>query len=123
MFCHFRILKTSFPKTIVFILICLFITSCKLYREPLSLNEALTENKGLVKLTLHNGDEFIYQSLEQEGSHIYGLQKSNDGIERIQLNNEDVKEVRYYNKTGSTVVKILGFGVVVGSVLLLGTMF
>ena len=97
-------------------------SGCKSYYQPTSLKEALTEQKGLVKVTMVNGEEYIFEALQSEGTTIYGIGKTRNGEERILLKEEDVKQVRRYNKSASTVFTLFSLGVLAGSGVLLGTM-
>jgi hypothetical protein len=122
MFSLFTVKLSRYGKAIFIIILFLSLSNCKSYYKPTSLNEAVKEKPGLVKLTLLNGDEYIYSSLETDGTNIYGIQETKEGTDRVLLKNEDVKEVRRYNKSASTCFGILGVGVVAGSAILIGSM-
>ncbi|GGK43592.1 MULTISPECIES: hypothetical protein [Flavobacteriaceae] len=96
------------------------IISCKVFHDPISLNEAANNTeKGYYKVTMHNGDEYIYERIElnSDNNYIGFLMKNKKPTETI-LKNEEIKSIQKQNKKSSGFSNILGFGVGIGSILL-----
>ena len=67
--------------------------SCKVYHDPISLNEAANNTEdGYYKVTMHNGDEFIYERIElnSDNNYIGFLVKDKKPVETV-LKSEEIK--------------------------------
>ncbi len=107
-------------KFIILIICSSLMLSCKVYQNPISLNEAANStSEGYYKVTMHNGDEYIYERIElnSDNNYIGFLMKNKKPTETI-LKNEEIKSIQKQNKKSSGVSNILGFGVGIGSILL-----
>ena len=95
------------------------IISCKVFHEPISLNEAANNSeKGYYKVTLNNGDEYIYQSILIENDAYFGITKNNNKITETPLIKSDIQSIQKQNTKASNLSNVLGVGVGIGSILL-----
>lgn len=111
--------KKYFLKLISLVLIFAVCFSCKLYKNPTTVNEALqnTDN-GYFKVNMKNGDEVIFEKIEKIDSIIYGIKTiENNEIKTVLIEN-DILNIQKQNKKSSNSFKIIGITVGIGSVLL-----
>ena len=104
---------------ILFISFCL-LQSCKVYQDPISLNEAVNNTaKGYYKVTMNNGDEFIYERIElnSDNNFIGFLVKDKMPVETV-LKSEEIKTIQKQNKNSSSFSNALGIGIGAGSIAL-----
>jgi hypothetical protein len=104
-----------------FVLLLLFssIVSCKVFQDPISLNEAANNTqKGYYKVTLNNGDEYIYQSILIEIDAYLGINKNKNEIIETPLNKNDILSIQKQNTKASGFSNVLGVVVGIGSILL-----
>jgi len=110
-----RLIFTPKKSHIKLLQICLFFMlfqACKLYQDPISIDEAVkTEEKGILKVTMMNGDEYIYEAIENVDNKYYGIYLVDDQKVKEQLNMELVKDVQKQNKKSSKGNNLLGLGV------------
>ena len=119
------ILKKTFSKHFLIIsglLFSLMLTQgCKAYKSPTNLAQAAnTEEKGVVKVTMVNGDEYIYENIEFSGDTYYGVKTENGEKVKTTLLKEEVLKVERKNKGG---LGVLGTIIVLGSVVMAILMF
>ena len=116
---RFLIIKSL--NRIITLLVCIcLLQSCKVYQNPISLNEAANNtSKGYYKVTMHNGDEFIYERIElnRDNNYIGFLVKDKKPVETV-LKSEEIKAIQKQNKNSSGFSNALGIGIGVGSVAL-----
>lgn len=117
------IIKKSFNKNFLkflgLIIVLILLQSCNVYKKSTNLEEASkVEQKGIVKVTLVNGDEYIYESIEQKDQTYYGV-KTVDG-EKINtvLLKEDVLKVERQNKKSSGFFSFTGIAIGAASIVL-----
>jgi len=116
---RFLIIKSLNKIITLLVCICL-LQSCKVYQNPISLNEAANNtSKGYYKVTMHNGDEFIYERIElnSDNNYIGFLVKDKKPVETV-LKSEEIKAIQKQNKNSSSFSNALGIGIGVGSVAL-----
>lgn len=108
-----------FNFSILLIVISL-LQSCKVFQDPISLNDAANSNsKSVIKVTMLNGDEYIYDKIELNNNNNYiGINKTPNEIIEIPLINSEIESVQLQNKKSSVLSNILGFGVGIGCVVL-----
>ena len=70
------------------------------------------------KVTLNNGDEFIYQNILIENDAFFGITKNKNEIIETPLDKSDILSIQKQNTKASTFSNVLGFGVGIGSILL-----
>ncbi|WP_298365539.1 hypothetical protein [uncultured Lutibacter sp.] len=117
--------KKEILKIFIFILFLTSVHSCKVFQDPISLNEAANNtSEGYYKVTMDDGEEFIYEKIElsNDGNYIGFVIKDNKPTETI-LIKENIKSVQKQDKKSSGFSNILGFGVGVGSIVLGVLMF
>ena len=121
-----NILSYKTFNNIITLCICLFLLqSCKVYQDPISLNEAANNtNEGYYKVTMNNGDEYIYEKIElnNDNNYVGFILVDKKPTETI-LNTFDIKSIQKQNKKSSGFSNVLGIGVGVGSIILGVLMF
>ncbi len=120
-----RIVKKTFNKNFLrilgLLLSLILIQGCKAYKSPTDLAQAAkTEEKGYLKVTMVNGDEYIYENIEYSGNIYYGVKTVDSEKTRTVLLKEDVLKVERRNKSG---IGVLGVVIGLGSVIMAILMF
>lgn len=93
--------------------------SCKVFQDPISLNDAANSNlNSVIKVTMLNGDEYIYDKIELNNNNYIGINKRPNEIVETPLINSEIQSVQIQNKKSSVLSNILGLGVGIGSVVL-----
>jgi len=106
-------------KFIVLIICSSLMLSCNVFQDPISLNEAANNTKkGYFKVTLNNGDEYIYESILIENDAYYGINKNKDKITETLLVKSDIQSIQKQNTKASSFSNVLGIGVGIGSIIL-----
>lgn len=106
-------------KFIVILFLCSLMVSCKVFQDPISLNEAANNTeKGYYKVTLNNGDEYIYQSISIEDDVYVGINKTNKEIIETPLIKSDIQSIQKQNTKASGFSNVLGVGVGIGCIVL-----
>jgi hypothetical protein len=112
----------DFLKILGLLLFLLLIQGCKAYKSPTNLEQAAkTEEKGVVKVTMVNGDEYIFENIKFIGDTYYGVKTVNAEKVKTVLLKEDVLKVERKNKKSSFTV--LGMAIGLGSVMMAIFMF
>ena len=117
------ILQKSFNKNVRkffgLLFVLMLFQSCKAYKSPTSLEQAAkTEEKGFVKVTMVNGDEYIYESIELGDGIYYGVKTQYSEKLKTALLKEEVLKVERQNKKASGIFSFMGITVGVASVIL-----
>lgn len=121
-------LKKSFNKNFLkylglFLLLTL-LQSCNVYKKSTTLEEASNvEQKGFIKVTMTNGDEYIYESIEQQEQAYYGVKTVNGEKIKTVLLKEDVLKVERQNKNTSGFFSVTGIVIGAASIVLAILMF
>ena len=117
--------KNGVLNYIILLIVVFFFQSCKVYQDPISLNDAAnSSSNGIIKVTMLNGDEYIYDKIEVNNNHNFiGINKRPNEILETPLINSEIKSIQLQNKKSSVLSNILGVGVGVGSVVLGVLMF
>ncbi|HSQ46921.1 MAG TPA: hypothetical protein VLM44_08395 [Lutibacter sp.] len=117
------IVKKSFNKNFLkflgLFIVLMLLQSCSAYKKSTNLDEASkVDQKGIVKVTLVNGDQYIYEAIELRKLTYYGI-KTVDG-EKIKtvLLKEDVMKVERQNKKSSGFFSVTGIVIGVASIVL-----
>ena len=113
-------LKRRFFNLVFLTIILVLIQSCKVYQNPISLNEAVNNTaKGYYEVTMNNGDEFIYERIElnSDNNFIGFLVKDKMPVETV-LKSEEIKTIQKQNKNSSSFSNALGIGIGAGSIAL-----
>ena len=106
-------------KILIFLVVFTLCQSCKVYQDPITLEEATTgNNEEYVKITMLNGDEFIYEDLEVVDGNYYGIHTKNDEKITTLLIKDEVKDVQKQNKKSSVLLNLFGITIGVASVFL-----
>lgn len=102
--------KSKFTSLLLSVLIAL--QSCAAYKDNSStLDEAVATN-GKVLVVKNDGAEFKLIKIEQIDGVYYGSIKTKIGIEKVRLNESDLKRISVWDKTASTWGTI---GIIAGS--------
>lgn len=117
------ILKKSFNKKfhkiLGLLLVLILLQSCKVYQKSTNLEQASqSEEKGFVKVTMANGDEYIYESIELKENNYYGVKTVNGEITKTALLKEDVLKVERQNKKSSGFLGLVGITIGIASIVL-----
>ena len=111
----------NFLRIFGLLLALMLIQGCKAYKSPTDLEQAAkTVEKGYVKVTMVNGDEYIYENIEFSGNTYYGIKTVDSEITKTVLLKEDVLKVERRNKSGLGAIGII---IGIGSVILAILMF
>lgn len=111
----------NFLKILGLLLVFSIFQSCKAYKSPTNLEQAANvDQKGYVKVTMVNGDEYIYETIEFNENTYYGVKTINSGKTKTILVKEEVLKVERRNKNS---FGLLGIVVGLGSVILAVLMF
>ena len=104
--------KKSHFKIFQICLLFILLQGCKLYQDPISIDEAVkTEEKGIIKVTMMNGDEYVYESIEVVDNKYYGIYNVDNQKMKEPLNIELIKDVQKQNRKSSKGNNMLGLGV------------
>ena len=110
--------KNYYLKLFKICLLFMLLQGCKLYQNPISIDEAVkTEEKGIVKVTMMNGDEYVYESIEVSDNKYYGVYLVDNQKMKEPLNIERIKDVQKQNRKSSKGNNLLGLGVAVLAVI------
>lgn len=113
------ILKKSFHKIFVLLLVFMLIQSCKSYQKSTNLEQASQSNeKGYVKVTMMNGNEYIFEAIDFSENTYYGVKTVNGEKVKTTLLKEDVLKVERQNKKSSGFFGVIGITIGVASIIL-----
>ncbi|MBE0424829.1 MAG: hypothetical protein IBX66_12995 [Lutibacter sp.] len=117
------ILKKSFSKNLLkflgLFLVLMLLQSCSAYKKSTNLEEASkVDQKGIVKVTMMNGDEYIYESIELKEDTYYGVKTVDGEKTKKVLLKEDVLKVERQNKKSSGFFSVTGIAIGVASIAL-----
>lgn len=119
-----KLFNKNFRKILGLLLVLLMLQSCKVYQKSTSLEQAAQEEgKGFVKVTMVNGDEYIYETIEYKENTYYGVKTVNGEITKTALLKETVLKVERQNKKSSGLFGLVGITIGVASVILAVLMF
>lgn len=110
--------RNIFYKILSIFLLLILSQSCKIYNNPVSIEQAVTNDEDkIVKITMNDGNEFVYESLEINDGLYYGIQ--NNGLEKVKtlLNKDEIQSVQLRKKNSSKGTNALGIGVGVLSII------
>ncbi len=97
----------------------MLLQSCSTYKKSTNLEEASrAEQEGVVKVTMTNGDQYIYESIELKENTYYGIKTIEGGKTQTVLLKEDVMKVERQNKKSSGFLSFTGIGIGIASVIL-----
>ena len=114
-----KIFNKNFHKILGLLLVLMLLQNCKVYQKSTNLEQASqSEEKGFVKVTMANGDEYIYESIEHKENNYYGVKTVNGEITKTALLKEDVLKVERQNKKSSGFFSITGIVIGVASIVL-----
>lgn len=114
-----KIFNKNFHKILALLLVLMLGQSCKVYQKSTNLEQASqSEEKGFVKVTMANGDEYIYETIELKENNYYGVKTVNGEIMKTALLKEDVLKVERQNKKSSGFFSVTGIVIGVASIVL-----
>lgn len=119
-----KLFNKNFHKILGLLLVLMMLQSCGAYKKSTNLEEAAqADQNGYLKVTMQNGDEFIYESIEFSDGNYYGI-KTVDG-EKIKtvLLKEAVLKVERQNKQSSGFFGFTGIVIGAASIVLAVLMF
>ena len=80
------------------------------------------DSKGVIKVTMQNGDKFLYENIEIIEDQYYGVFVQNDEKIKIPLKEEEIKSIQVKSEKASFFSKFLGITAAVGAMVLGVTM-
>jgi len=114
-----KIFNKNFHKILGLLLVLMLLQSCSTYKKSTNLEQASqSEEKGYVKVTMANGDEYIYESVEFKENNYYGVKTVNGEITKTALLKEDVLKVERQNKKSSGFFSVTGIVIGAASIVL-----
>ena len=114
-----KIFNKNFHKILGLLLVLMLFQSCSTYKKSTNLEQASqSEEKGYVKVTMANGDEYIYESIELKENNYYGVKTVNGEITKTALLKEDVLKVERQNKKSSGFFSVTGIVIGAASIVL-----
>lgn len=114
-----KIFNKNFHKILGLLLVLMLLQSCSTYKKSTNLEQASqSEEKGYVKVTMANGDEYIYESIELKENNYYGVKTVNGEITKTALLKEDVLKVERQNKKSSGFFSVTGIVIGAASIVL-----
>ena len=115
--------KAQVRFAVKLLLMLMFLQSCKSYKNStMSEQAANNSSKESVKVTMQNGDNFLYENIEVVEGQYYGVYVEDDKKIETLLKKEDIQSVRVYRNKTSLFPKLLGISAIVGALVLGGTM-
>lgn len=119
MIIHKKSFNNNFFKILGLFLILILLQSCNVYKKPTNLEEASrADQNGFVKVTMANGDEYIYESIEQKEQTYHGVKTVNGEKIKTVLFKEDVLKVERQNKKSSGFFSFTGIVIGAASIAL-----
>jgi hypothetical protein len=114
-----KIFNKNFHKILGLLLVLMLLQSCSTYKKSTNLEQASqSEEKGYVKVTMANGDEYIYESIEFKENNYYGVNTVKGEITKTALLKEDVLKVERQNKKSSGFFSVTGIVIGAASIVL-----
>lgn len=111
--------NNNFLKIIGLFLVLILLQSCNVYKKSTNLEEASqADQNGFVKVTMINGDEYIYESIDLSENTYYGIKSIDGGKTKTVLLKEDVLKVERQNKKSSGFFSFTGIAIGVASIVL-----
>lgn len=93
-------------------LLFFLLQGCKVYEDPISVADAAnSEKKSYLKITMLNGDKYIYDAIESIGGNYYGIYYKEGEKLKTLLKTTDIKDVQYHNEKASAGNNVLGIGI------------
>jgi len=116
--------NNNFFNIIGLFLVLMLLQSCSTFKKSTNLEQASqSDEKGYVKVTMINGDEYIYESVEFKENNYYGVNTVKGEITKTALLKEDVLKVERQNKKSSGFFSFTGIVIGVASIVLVIFMF
>ena len=119
-----KLFNKDFLKILGLFVLIILLQSCSTYKKSTNLEEASqAEQNGVVKVTMTNGDQYIYEAIELRENTYYGIKTIDGGSTKTVLLKEDVMKVERQNKNSSSFMGITGIAIGVASIVLVILMF
>lgn len=109
----------NFSKILGLFFVLFLLQGCSAYKKSTNLEEASqVEQNGFVKVTMINGDEYIYESIEHLELTYYGIKTVDGEKTKTVLLKEDVMKAERQNKKSSGFFSFTGIVIGVASIVL-----
>ena len=119
-----KIFRNKLSYLLKLTLVLILFQSCNVYKSPTNLEQAAIANEeGYLKVTMLNGDEYIYETIEFVDDKFYGVKIVNEETIKTRLLKDEVKDVQRQNKNSSNSIGFTGIVVGIGSAILGVLMF
>jgi len=110
--------RKALLKLLNLCLIFILFQGCKIYQDPISIEQALNNKETVdIKITMLNGDKFIYENIEFIEGNYYGIHSKDGEKGKTHLDKDNIKSVQYRNKKSSKGSNTLGIGIGILSVV------
>lgn len=111
--------NNNFFKIIGLFLVLMLLQSCNVYKKSTNLEEASkADQNGYVKVTMVNGDEYIYEAIEIKELTYYGIKTVDGEKNKTVLLKEEVLKVERQNKKSSGFFSVTGIVIGAASIVL-----
>lgn len=119
MIIHKKLFNKDLLKILGLFLVLILLQSCSTYKKSTNLEEASkVDQNGIVKVTMANGDEYIYEAIEFAEGAYYGVKTVNNEKVKTTLLKENVLKVERQNKNSSGFFSLTGIAIGVASIVL-----
>jgi hypothetical protein len=119
MIIHKKLFNKDLLKILGLFLVLILLQSCSTYKKSTNLEEASKVDQiGIVKVTMANGDEYIYEAIEFAEGTYYGVKTVNNEKVKTTLLKENVLKVERQNKNSSGFFSLTGIAIGVASIVL-----
>lgn len=116
---HKKSCAKNFYKIFGLILVLITLQGCNVYKKSTNLEQASqADEKGILKVTMANGDEYIYEAIEFVEGTYYGIKTVNNEKVKTILLMENVLKVERQNKNSSGFFSLTGITIGVASIVL-----
>jgi len=113
-----KIIRKNLFRFFKLCLIFILFQSCKTYQDPISFEDSIENIEGnQLKMTMKNGDKFIYEDIEVVDGLIYGIHFIDGKKIQTLLDKDNIKDVQFRNKNSSKGSNFLGIGIGILSVI------
>lgn len=118
------IIRKAHFRLLIMCILFIFFQGCKIYQEPISIDQAVSSDEdGYLKITMLNGDKFIYEDIEIIEDHYYGINYNDGKKVKEPINKDEIKDVQLRNKKSSKSSNFIGISIGIISIISGALMF
>ena len=113
------IVKKPLYRILALLMVFMLFQGCKSYKEATSLEQASkVDEKEYVKVTMVNGDEYVYEAIDYSENTYYGVKTVNGEKVKTILLKDDVLKVERQNEKSSNFFGTVGIAIGIVSIIL-----